>query len=133
MAQKVEIPENAPRILVVDDEPAFTRMVKLSLEANMEYMVKQVNRSAEALSVAREFKPQLILLDVVMPEADGGDVASKFRADPALGDVPIVFVSAMVSRRESHGDMYVSGGERFLAKPVGAEDLKHCVQRTLRE
>ncbi len=116
------------RVLLVDDEPSFTRMVKLNLEETGEYEVAVVNEGAQARPTALEFNPDIILLDVVMPVVDGGDVARALRSDPILKHIPIVFVSAMVSRRESEKGFYVSGGENFIAKPVKTEQLIDAIE-----
>ena len=120
------------RVLLIDDEAAFTRMVKLNLEAAGKYAVRVVNESPKTQQVANEFQPQIILLDVVMPEADGGDVAIQLRQHRITQDTPIIFVSAMVSRRESGSGLYESGGEHFLAKPVTTETLSNAIESVLR-
>lgn len=119
------------RVLVIDDESAFTRMVQLGMESTGSYTVQTLNESPRARTVAREFKPDVILLDVVMPEADGGDVATMLRDCPATKLTPIIFVSAMVSRKESNQGLYQSGGENFLAKPVDVETLSHAITQVL--
>ncbi|MFQ3225052.1 MAG: CheY-like chemotaxis protein [Lentimonas sp.] len=119
------------RVLLIDDEAAFTRMVKLNLEATGKYAVRVVNESPKAQQVANEFKPKIILLDVVMPEADGGDVAIQLRQHTITQDTPIIFVSAMVSRKESGSGFYESGGEHFLAKPVTAKLLSNAIDSVL--
>lgn len=124
--------ENPSRILVIDDEESFTRMVCRTLEADMRYIVREVNNSPDALASALEFKPDLILLDIVMPQADGGDVASSLRGHSRTKDIPILFVSAMVSPKETKDGFYYSGGERFLAKPVSADLLFRAVEETLK-
>ena len=112
---KINLPTSPKRVLVVDDEEAFTRMVKRNLERDLKYMVKCVNRSVETLKTARAFKPDIIFLDVVMPEADGGDIALQIRNDSELKHIPIIFVSAMVSKRESDNGVFSSGGDLFIA------------------
>jgi CheY-like chemotaxis protein len=119
------------RVLVIDDEAHFTKMVKLNLEGTGLYKVRALNESRKAIEVAREFKPHIILLDVVMPEADGGDVANNLRTRTATKDIPIIFVSAMVSQKESHSGFYESGGEHFLAKPVTTECLSGAIEEVL--
>lgn len=119
------------RVLVIDDEERFTKMVKLNLEGTGMYTVQALNESRKAVEVAREFQPHIILLDVVMPEADGGDVASNLRMRTATKNIPIIFVSAMVSRKESHSGFYESGGEHFLAKPISTEILSGAIETVL--
>ena len=73
---------NTKRILVVDDEPSVTRSLKLNLENTMRYEVRIENDSSRVVAAAREFHPDLILLDVVMPGLDGCDVSARIHADP---------------------------------------------------
>ena len=121
------------RILVVDDEVGFTRMVRLNLEQTGVYDVREVNEGKMALVAAREFKPDLILLDVVMPDMDGGDVAAAFQMDPLLRNVPVIFVTAVVRKREAGTAGMVSGGALFLAKPVDAAELIEAIETHIRK
>src|SRR5947208_1136826 len=81
-----------PRILTIDDEPVITQMLKLFLEA-AGFAVRGENDPTKALQVAREFSPDLILLDYRMPRLNGCEVARFFTADYALRHVPIAFMS----------------------------------------
>lgn len=119
------------RILLIDDEAPFTRMLKLNMENAGNYVVESLNDSTQARIVAKQFKPDLILLDVVMPEADGGDVAASLRESDETKDIPIIFVSAMVSRRESNKGLYQSGGENFLSKPVNSDIVIDAINQVL--
>ncbi|MFO8027585.1 MAG: response regulator [Opitutales bacterium] len=129
-------PENSKadgkiRVLVIDDEASFTKMVKLNLEGTGDHEVATLNESRKAIEVARAFQPHVILLDVVMPEMDGGDVANNLRSRTATKAIPIIFVSAMVSQKESQSGFYESGGEHFLAKPVTTETLCGAIEKVL--
>ena len=118
------------RILIVDDESGFTRLLKLTLEKTGNFIVREENDGTRAHEAAREFKPDLILLDIVMPKIDGGDVASKIRADWSLRTTPIVFLTAIVSYKEAHSSNLI-GGFPFLAKPVSLENLIRCIEEHL--
>ena len=120
------------RVLVIDDESSFTKMVKLNLEGTGRHLIQTVNESRKAIEAARDFRPHVILLDIVMPEMDGGDVATNLRNRTATKDIPIIFVSAMVSQRESKAGFYESGGEHFLAKPVTTEALCNAIDQVLK-
>ena len=120
------------RILIVDDESGFTRLLKLTLEKTGNFLVKEENDGTKAHEAAREFKPDLILLDIVMPKIDGGDVASKIRADASLAQTPIVFLTAIVSKKEAVSSDMI-GGFPFLAKPVSLENLIACIGEHLPE
>jgi len=115
---------NKKRLLIVDDESGFTRLLKLTLEKTGHYTVLEENDGTAAWLVAREFRPDIIFLDIVMPKIDGGDVARQIRSDPLLSHVPIVFLTAIVSKNETGSDI---GGFPFLAKPVSLEALTQCV------
>ncbi len=115
------------KILVIDDEPSFTRVLKLYLEKTGTYEVRDENRGKMALAAAKQFKPDLILLDIVMPDMDGGEVASNIIADEALKDTPIVFLTAAVAKDEEG----TISGRPFIAKPVNAEEVVHCIEKNL--
>jgi DNA-binding response OmpR family regulator len=120
------------RILVVDDEPSVTRSLKLNLESSGGYEVRTENDGTNALVAARSFRPDLILLDVVMPDIDGGDVATKLQADPLLHDTPIIFLTAIVTNEETKGRGALIGTCVFLAKPVDLAELKKTIEGNLR-
>ncbi len=116
------------RILVVDDEPSVTRNLKLTLESGGGYEVLGENQPTNALSTARAFRPDLILLDVMMPDVDGGEVAARLRHDPLLRDIPIIFLTGLVSNEETDGHEMLSAGETFLAKPVDIGELRRTLE-----
>jgi CheY-like chemotaxis protein len=118
-------------ILVVDDEPNLSNLVRLFLEQTRRYQVRVENRSSNALAVARELRPAMILLDVDMPGKDGGQVALEIGSDPALRNTPIVFFTSLISREEAGNREVVRGGQRFLAKPVNPKVLVEVVDRLL--
>ena len=86
------------RILVVDDEPEITFMVKLNLEQTGRYEVRTENLGRRAIEAAREFRPDLILLDVMMPDMLGSEIAEQLQADPKLRAIKFVFLTAMVTK-----------------------------------
>ncbi len=119
------------RILVVDDEPSITRLLKLNLEQSGDYEVATENVSRAALATAEKFSPDLILLDVMMPDLDGGNLASAIQASPRLKGVPIVFLTAAVTRQEVRERRGLIGGLPFLAKPVNLQEVLTCLQQHL--
>ena len=119
------------RILVVDDEPGLTRMIRLNLEASGKFEVKEVNQGAKAVAAAREFRPDLVLLDVMMPDMEGSEVAARIKDDQQLKHIPVVFLTAIVTRQETAPTGSDIGGHTFLAKPVKANDLIQCIEKEL--
>lgn len=123
---------NTQRILVVDDEPGVTRSLKIYLESAGSFDVTIENRAVNALSTARRIRPDLILLDVMMPELDGGEVASRMEADPLLRGTPIIFLTAIVSNEETEGHEVTKGEQTFIAKPVDIGELKKSIEDRIR-
>ena len=119
------------RILVVDDQPRNTRLMKLYLEQTNEYVVREENNANAALATAEEFQPHLILLDVMMPDLDGGELAISFRANPKLKAVPIVFLTAAITKGEVKANGGQLGGFPFLAKPVVLAEVVACLKHQL--
>jgi CheY-like chemotaxis protein len=119
------------KILVVDDETSITRLLKLNLEKTGTYVVRDENLGSKTLAAAREFKPDLILLDVMMPDMDGGDVAALLQADPLLKNVPIVFLTAAVKKEELKGPEGVIGGFTYIAKPLNVKGVMSVIERHL--
>lgn len=119
---------NPRRILIVDDESGFTRLLKLTLEKTGEFAVHEENEADRAHSAARQFRPHIIFLDVVMPKLDGGDVAAKIRADEELKHIPIIFLTAIVSNKEASSSELM-GGFPFLAKPISLDRLIECIDK----
>jgi len=120
------------KVLVVDDEPAITRLVKLNLEATGAYEVLTENKASNAVSAARTFAPDLMLLDVMMPDMLGSDVAAAFNDDPALRHIKIVFLTAMLKKSEESTTGERGGKPRMLAKPITAAALVAAIEDELR-
>ena len=119
------------RILVVDDEARMTRMLKLSLERTGKFIVRTENKGANAINAARAFKPNLILLDVMMPDMDGEDVAAKIKEDEELNDIKIVFLTGLLTKDETCNTGKKIGRFMFLAKPVRDDDLINCIENQI--
>lgn len=119
------------RILLVDDEETFTRSLKSYLEKTGRYDVRTESHGAEAAHMVRAFQPHLILLDVVMPDGDGGRIAAQLKADERTERIPVVFLTAVVSREEVSAHAGRIGGQQFLAKPVSAREVLTCIERQL--
>ncbi len=122
---------NKKRILVVDDEVAITRMLKLNLEQTNNYLVRTENVATAAVAAAEEFQPDLAIVDVMMPELDGGKLASLFQEHPTLRKVPIVFLTAAATKGEVAAHAGKIGGLPFLAKPVSLPEVLGCIRTQL--
>ena len=118
------------RVLIVDNDPNTTHLVKVLLERTGHYLVLEENDATRAHQSARNFRPDLILLDVVMPETDGGEVAAQIEADPELYNTPIVFLTALVTRAEARSGLSIQG-HPILAKPVSIPELINAIEQYL--
>jgi len=118
------------RILIVDNDADSTHLVKVLLERTGHYLVLEENDATKAYQSARNFRPDLILLDILMPETDGGEVAARIEADPELQNTPIIFLTALVTRAEAKSGLNIQG-HPFLAKPVSIPELINAIERHL--
>lgn len=122
------------RILIIDDEPDFTSLLKENLEEVGNFEVMEVNDSAQALSAAIEFQPELCIIDVVMPGMDGGDVVAQFRAEPAVRDVAILMLTALVEENAEASDgETLTGGLPFVSKTSEFGTILSCIEKHLEE
>ena len=124
---------NKSRILVVDDEPNLSDLVRLFLEKTKRFEVRVENRPGNVLAAARAFRPDMVLLDVDMPGQDGGEVARDIEADPILHGVPNLFFTSLISSVEAGDRITMRGGMRFLAKPLNPKVLIETIDRIMAE
>jgi two-component system, OmpR family, alkaline phosphatase synthesis response regulator PhoP len=115
------------RILIVDYDRNTTHLVKVLLEKTGSYLVVEQNDSTKAHQRARNFRPDLILIDVVMPIRDGGEIAAQIRADPELQNTPIIFLTALVTSAEAKAGVQIDG-HPFLAKPINIQELINTIE-----
>ena len=106
------------RVLIVDDDVNLSRLSGMILENSGTYEVMIVNESVRALSAALQFRPDVMLLDVDMPGKDGGDLAREAANDSRLRDIPILFLTGLVSSEEAGAAPLERAGMTFLSKPV---------------
>jgi CheY-like chemotaxis protein len=106
------------RVLIVDDDVNLSRLAGMILENSGKYEVMIVNESRRALAAAIQFRADVMLLDVDMPGKSGGDLAREAATDSRLRDIPVLFLTGLVSHTEAGASPMESGGMKFLAKPV---------------
>jgi two-component system, OmpR family, alkaline phosphatase synthesis response regulator PhoP len=119
------------KILLVDDEKSFTNLLKLNLEQTDRYEVRVVNWAEDALPAAREFKPDVMLLDIIMPRMPGGNVVAQFDADPDLKDTPIIFLTAAVQRSRVAEMDGIIAGKPCLAKPATVDEIIDMIEKQI--
>lgn len=119
------------KVFIVDDEVSFTRMLKANLERTGLYSVTTENDPMVALEAAKSFQPDVMFLDVMMPGMEGGELAALMREDKMLAAVPIVFMTAIVTKEETGDTVGEIGGNMFLAKPVKLQDVLDAIQKVI--
>jgi DNA-binding response OmpR family regulator len=125
------------KILLVDDDQDFVAATKMALESRGDFKVLTASDGVFGLSIARAEKPDLIILDVIMPFEDGFTAAGQFKADPEAANIPIIILTSF-SRRVGETDISVAQGmeleaEDYIEKPVSPQELLRRVDRLLRE
>src|SRR5438132_12209790 len=118
------------RILIVDDNSMFAGSAQLFLEHTGNYFACAVNDPRRALETARSFKPDLVVVDLIMPQADGLEVATQLEADWALHEVPIVFVTGLTTPKAARYCRRLNG-HRVVPKPTRGFDLIRFVKENL--
>src|SRR5438874_2323311 len=118
------------RILIIDDDRKSTNLVKILLEKAGSYLVLEENDATKAHQSAQNFKPDVILLDIMMPKTDGGEVAAQIEADPELQRTPIIFLTALVTKPETKTGLRIQG-HLSLAKPINIPELINEIEENL--
>lgn len=123
--------ESKPKkILVVDDEPDVTDLLAYALKSKG-FLVETVNNPNASFGLARTFLPDLVILDVMMPELNGIQICRMLRADPALKRVPVVFLTAKAEENDRIQGLE-SGADDYICKPFSTKELILRVQSILR-
>jgi DNA-binding response OmpR family regulator len=121
----------AKKIVVADDEEDIRVYVsKILQRAN--YEVRTASCGSEALEVIKKFKPDLAVLDIMLPDMQGDDIAIKLAEDPATAGLPIIFLTGIIRKNEEVKGL-TSGRHRVLAKPITREELVNVVKETLKK
>ena len=119
------------KVMVVDDQEDFREFLMTFLEGEG-YQTLQAGDGDIALEMLREQKPNLILLDVMMPNRNGFDVCRDIKSNPDTADIPIIFITAKTGLSDKLAG-YISGGQRYLCKPFELSELEECIRSVLRQ
>jgi two-component system sensor histidine kinase/response regulator len=127
--EQVEM-EKKDILIVDDDRVTLGTLEKILLEAG--YSVIPISLGREAVKTAKDRSPDLIILDIMMPDMDGGDVAHILKNDPETRDIPIIFLSSLVTKKEKQNSSR-KHGLCFLAKPINRDELLKWVREYIRK
>ncbi|MFA6216645.1 MAG: response regulator [Candidatus Omnitrophota bacterium] len=119
------------KILVIDDEEDICHFSKSILEKTGKFEVLTSMSPLQGINLAKMHQPDLILLDVFMPEMDGSKVAEQLLKEEVTRNIPIVFLTALVKENELGSGTGKIGGRRFIPKPVAPQELVSQVKSIL--
>lgn len=118
------------KILVVDDEKDVLQLLEKRLTSEG-YAVITASSGFDAISLAKLKLPDLILLDILMPGVDGGEVARKLKGDPNTQNIPVIFLTALLSKKEERQVHSVIANNITFAKPIDTEKLLTQIKKLL--
>lgn len=110
-----------PKVLLIDDEMDFTELLAANLEESG-FEVRQLNDPTKAVAEAKSFRPDICVIDLVMPRMDGGDVVNALRGDPGLAGTPVLMLTALVEENaDAPWEPQIRGGLSFVSKTSDLE------------
>ncbi len=110
------------KALIVDDDEELVELIRDALEADGRFEIRVANNGFDAGMMVREYHPDVIVLDVMLPDINGKEVCQRVRSDNALDDVKIICISGMVEQDKIE-DLKASGANEFMQKPFEVENL----------
>ncbi len=124
--------QQAKRVVCIEDEPEMIDLVRLIL-GRKGFEVIGANGGVEGLDAVRREKPDLVLLDLMMPDMDGWEVYQQIKADPALRDIPVVVVTAKAQSIDKVLGLHIAKVDDYITKPFGPQELLESVAKILGE
>ena len=121
------------KILIIDDEEDFAYFIKLNLESTDRFEVLTSTSGQDGINLAMEKKPDLIFIDILMPEMHGTEVAEILLQNRATKSIPMIYLTAVATKKDVETKGGVIGGRQFIAKPVTAEELIEVIESVLGE
>jgi CheY-like chemotaxis protein len=115
-------------VLICDDEPALRELIRVSLDGRFSFA--EAHDGIECLDVARRLRPDLVILDMMMPRLNGIDVLSQLRADEEIGETPVIVLTAQPASRE---EAMREGASRVMLKPFTPDEISVAVEEVLEQ
>jgi len=114
------------KILIVDDDSTNVKILLEILDFEEEYITHSVSSGEECLQALPEFKPDVVLLDIMMPGIDGYEVCRRLKNDHTFADVKVIMLSGRAMKDEIHNG-FAAGADQYLSKPFGMDELLHTL------
>ncbi|MBE0408967.1 MAG: response regulator [Anaerolineales bacterium] len=122
--------ENIRRVVYIEDEEDMISLVHLILERKG-FEIRGANGGREGLQVIQEYRPDLVLLDLMMPDMDGWDVYQQMKADKALRDIPVIIITAKAQNIDKVLGLHIAKVDDYISKPFSPHELVESVNRVL--
>jgi CheY-like chemotaxis protein len=121
-----------PKLLIVDDEPDAVLILAKTLSARG-YEVTTAGRGQQAIMLAKAEKPDMILLDILMPDMDGTQVAAVLQEDPTTQNIPVIFLTCLITKKTQEIELryHDAGRYAFIAKPYDLDNLLMEINRLI--
>ena len=116
------------RILVVDDEEVM-RSFLYDILSDAGYNVRVASTGGEALELVQKLQPDLIILDIMLPDIGGSDVASRLKGNPTTANIPVIFLSGIITKQEEGFVGEETSKQQILAKPIERKDLLEMIRK----
>ncbi len=123
---------NKKKVLVVEDEHTSQQLIQFHLHNTGEYEVKILADGRQTLAAANEYSPDLILLDIIIPETSGIEISRELASEANLKDIPVVFITSLLTEDEVKSQDGVFYDRPCLAKPITKDKLLNCVRKNIR-
>ena len=124
------MPPDPKRVVCIEDEPEMIDLVRLIL-GRKGFNVIGANGGIEGLETVRRLRPDLVLLDLMMPDMDGWEVYQQIKADPSLREIPVVVVTAKAQSIDKVLGLHIAKVDDYITKPVGPQELLESVEKIL--
>lgn len=122
--------ENGKRVVCIEDEPEMIDLVRLIL-GRRGFEVTGANGGLEGLELVRRERPDLVLLDLMMPDMDGWEVYQRIKSDEALREIPVVVVTAKAQSIDKVLGLHIAKVDDYITKPFGPQELLESVEKIL--
>jgi len=122
--------ENKKKVVCVEDEPEIIDLIRLIL-GRKGFDLTGATGGVEGLDAIRRVKPDLVLLDLMMPDMDGWEVYQQMKADPELKHIPVIVVTAKAQSIDEILGLHIAKVDDYVTKPFGPQELLQSVERVL--
>jgi two-component system, OmpR family, response regulator VicR len=128
--QEVKMTEKVRKVVYIEDEEDMISLVRLILERKG-FEIKGAIGGREGLAIIHEYKPDLVLLDLMMPDMDGWDVYQQMKSDNLMADIPVIIVTAKAQNIDKVLGLHIAKVDDYISKPFSPHDLLESIENVL--